>query len=36
MITNWHTDETLKEVVEFTKDYCIERIDDERVKIIEI
>lgn len=36
LITTWHTDETLQEVIEFAKDFEIERIDNEKVEIIEI
>lgn len=36
MITTWHTDETLGEVIEFAKDFDIEGIDNEKVKIIKV
>lgn len=36
MITTWHNDKTLEEVVEFAKDFDIEGIDNEKVEIIEI
>ena len=36
MITTWHEDETLEEVVRFAKDYKIEGIDNQNLEIIEI
>lgn len=36
MITTWHEDETLDEVIEFAKSFEIEGIDNEKVEIIEI
>lgn len=36
MITTWHTDETLDEVIEFAKDFYIEGIENEKIKIIEV
>lgn len=36
MITTWHNDEELYEVVEFAKSYDIEGINNEEIQIIEI
>ena len=36
MIMTWHTDQTLKEVIEFTKDFDFEEIDNEKIEIIEV
>ena len=36
MITTWHEDESLDEVVKFAKSYDIEGIDNEQVRIIEV
>lgn len=36
MISTWHNDEELNEVVEFAKNYDIEGINNEEVQIIEI
>jgi hypothetical protein len=36
MMTTWHTDESLDNVVEFAKSYEIEGIDNEKLEIIEI
>lgn len=36
MITTWHEDETLEEVVEFAKSFEIESIDNEQVRVIQI
>lgn len=36
MITTWHDDETLAEVIEFAKFYHIEGINNEQIKVIEL
>jgi hypothetical protein len=36
MITTWHNDENLEEVIEFAKNWNVEGIDNESVEIIEI
>lgn len=36
MITTWHTNETLNEVIQFAKNYDIEGIDNEKIQIIEV
>lgn len=36
MVTTWHDDETLEEVVEFAKMFDIASSDEERVQVIEI
>jgi hypothetical protein len=36
MLTTWHTDQTLEEVIEFAKDFDIEGIYNERIEIIEV
>ncbi|HQU86874.1 MAG TPA: hypothetical protein PKY59_27315 [Pyrinomonadaceae bacterium] len=36
MITTWHEDETLEGVIEFARNFEIEDVADEKIKIIEI
>ncbi|MGI8786183.1 MAG: DUF7684 family protein [Pyrinomonadaceae bacterium] len=36
MITTWHTNETLDEVIEFAKDYDFEGIDNKKIEIITV
>lgn len=36
MITTWHDDESLDEVIEFAKNFDIEGIDNEKLEIIEV
>lgn len=36
MITAWHAEESLEEVIKFAKDYDIQGIDNEKVEIIEV
>jgi hypothetical protein len=36
LITTWHEDETLDEVIDFAQKFDFEGIDNEKVEIIEI
>ncbi len=36
MITTWHINETLDEVIQFAEMYKIEGIDNQKIKIIQI
>jgi len=36
MMTTWHTDESLEDVIGFAKSYDIEGIDNEKVEIIQV
>ncbi len=36
MITTWHTNETLNDVIEFAKDFDLDDIDNKEVQIIEV
>lgn len=36
MITTWHPDETIEEVIEFAKNFDIEGINNEEIQIIQV
>ena len=36
LITTWHEDETLDEVIDFAKKYDFERIDNKKVEVIKV
>lgn len=36
MITTWHTDETLEEVIEFARIFNIDDIENDEIQIIEV